>query len=92
MIVTKAAPTQPVAAGDEAAFGGSSSVATDARLGLERRWGNATVEVIRAHRDYAMLISHGAAEDKVVDAAWLRLWRAQEHQRELSTELDLLGA
>ena len=70
MIATTAAPTQPLEAVDESTFGGSSCVATEARLGLERRWGNATVEVIHAHRDYAMLISHGAAEDKIVDAAW----------------------
>jgi hypothetical protein len=90
MIVTNAALTQAAAAAGEPAFGGSRSTASDARLGLERRWANATAEVIHAQRDYATLISHGAAEDKIIDAAWLRLWRAQEHQRELSSELDLL--
>jgi hypothetical protein len=89
MIVTKAVFTQTAAAG-EPAYSGSPSTASDARLELERRWGNATAEVIHAYRDYAMLISSGAAEDKMVDAAWLRLWRAQQHQRELSSELDLL--
>lgn len=88
--MTKAALTQAVAAAPEAAFSGSPSTAIDARLDLERRWGHATAEVIHAHRDYAMLISQGAAEDKLVDAAWLRLWRAQQDQRELSSELDLL--
>jgi hypothetical protein len=57
---------------------------------LERRWGNATAEVIHAQSDYSALISQGAADDKTVSAAWLRVWRAQEHQRELSSELDRL--
>jgi hypothetical protein len=55
---------------------------------LERQWANATVEVIHAEREYAALVSQGVADDETVGAAWLRLWRAQQRQRELSSELD----
>ena len=90
MILTNTTLTQPVSAAGDPALGDSPGMAGDARFGLERQWSNATAEVIRATSDYVILISRGAAEDKTVDAAWLRLWRAQEHQRKLSLELDLL--
>jgi hypothetical protein len=65
-------------------------LAADTRAILERLWGNATLEVIRAQREYAELISRGVADDEAVAATCLRLWRAQERQRELSSELDRL--
>jgi hypothetical protein len=68
----------------------SPSLASDARTVLERRWGNAAAEVIHAQREYATLVSQGAADDEAIGAAWLRVWRAQERQRELSSELDRL--
>lgn len=55
---------------------------------LERQWGDATIEVIRAQSEYAELISGGLEDDQTITAAWLRLWRAQERQRQLSSELD----
>ena len=66
----------------------SPNPATHARAILERQWGDATVEVIHAQSVYAELVSRGAADDETVVAAWLRLWRAQERQRQLSSELD----
>jgi hypothetical protein len=49
---------------------------------------NATLEVIHAEREYAALVSQAVADDETVGAAWLRLRRAQQRQRELSSELD----
>jgi hypothetical protein len=66
----------------------TSILATDARDLLDRQWDNATVAVIHAQIAYAELVSQGVAEDGTVAAAWLRLWRAQERQRQLSWELD----
>ena len=57
---------------------------------VELQWGNATLEVIHAQREYTALVAQGAADDETVATAWLRLWRAQERQRELSSELDRL--
>jgi hypothetical protein len=65
-------------------------LANDARAILEHQWGNATLEVIGAQRAYAELVSRGVADDETIVAACLRLWRAQERQRELSSELDRL--
>jgi hypothetical protein len=65
-----------------------SSSTVEAARALERRWNEATVAVIRAQVAYAELESHGNADDGTVVAAWLRLWRAQERQRQLSAELD----
>jgi len=66
------------------------SPATDARANLERQWGMATLEVIRAQGAYAELISRAVSDEEAEAAACLRLWRAQERQRELSSELDRL--
>jgi hypothetical protein len=66
----------------------SADPATRAQTTLESQWGDATVEVIHAQSVYAELVSRGAADDETVVAAWLRLWRAQERQRQLSSELD----
>lgn len=65
-----------------------SSSTVEAARALERRWKEATVAVIRAQVAYAELESHGNADDGTIVAAWLRLWRAQERQRQLSAELD----
>jgi hypothetical protein len=66
----------------------TSTLATDARETLDGQWDDATVAVIHAQIAYAELVSQGVAEDETVAAAWLRLWRAQERQRQLSWELD----
>jgi hypothetical protein len=58
---------------------------------LERQWGDATIEVIRAQGEYAGLVSRGVEDDETIMAAWLRLWRAQERQRQLSSELDRMA-
>jgi hypothetical protein len=66
------------------------ALATDDRTILERQWGNATLEVIGAQRAYAELVSLGVDDDETVVAACLRLWRAEERQRVLSSALDQL--
>jgi hypothetical protein len=66
----------------------SPDPAPRAQTALESQWGDATVEVIHAQSVYAELVSRDAADDETVVAAWLRLWRAQERQRQLSSELD----
>jgi hypothetical protein len=66
----------------------TSTPATDTRQTLDRQWDDATVAVIHAQIAYVELVSQGVAEDETVAAAWLRLWRAQELQRQLSWELD----
>jgi hypothetical protein len=66
----------------------SPSPATQIGAILERQWGDATIEVIRAQSEYAGLVSRGVEDDETITAAWLRLWRAQERQRQLSSELD----
>jgi hypothetical protein len=65
-------------------------VATSPRSDLEHQWGNATLEVFRAERAYAELVSREMDDDETIAAAWLRLWQAQERQRKLSWELDQL--
>jgi hypothetical protein len=66
----------------------SPDPATRGQTALESQWGDATIEVTHAQSVYAELVSRGAADDETVVAAWLRLWRAQERQRQLSSELD----
>jgi hypothetical protein len=66
----------------------SPNPVTHARAILERQWGVAMVEAIHAQSAYAGLVSQGAADDETIATAWLRLWRAQERQRQLSSELD----
>jgi hypothetical protein len=88
IIVVDKALDQPLPAAGDSESDDNLSLLAHARTILERRWGNATVEVIHAQREYAVLVSQGAADDETVGAAWLRVWRAQERQRELSSELD----
>ncbi len=59
--------------------------------GVRARWSEAIVSVIRLQREYARLISQPVLDDRAVDAAWLRLWKAQDHERRLSRELDFLS-
>ena len=66
----------------------SASLTTDAWETLSRQWDDASVAVIHAQIAYAELVSQSMAEDETVAAAWLRLWRAQERQRQLSWELN----
>jgi hypothetical protein len=66
----------------------SPNPATQTGAILERQWGDATIEVIRAQSEYAGLVSRDVEDDETITAAWLRLWRAQERQRQLSSELD----
>jgi hypothetical protein len=60
-----------------------------ANAALNQRWGLATVEVIRARRAYLDLTSSGEGDDAAVSAAWLRLWRAEERQRQVSAQFEL---
>jgi hypothetical protein len=66
--------------------------APDAVATLELLWGEATAAVIRAQLDYRELASRDVVEPRALDAAWLRLWRAEERQRELAREFDGLVA
>jgi len=54
---------------------------------LDRQWELATIEVVQAQRAYAELEDRMGENDSVVAAAWLRLWRAQERQRQLASQL-----
>lgn len=55
---------------------------------LDMLWGLATVEVIEAQLAYAEVASTSDDNDAEVAAAWLRLWRAEERQRQVSTQFD----
>jgi hypothetical protein len=65
--------------------------AHDAVATLELLCGEATAAVIRAQLHYRELASRDVVEPGALDAAWLRLWRAEERQRELSREFDDLA-
>ena len=80
----------PLRAARDSESDDNPDLAADDQASLERQWANATLEVIHAEREYAALVSQGVADDETVGAAWLRLWRAQQRQRELSSELDRL--
>jgi hypothetical protein len=60
----------------------------DGQAWVRGQWRDATVEAIHAQIAYAELVSQDTADDDVFAEAWLRLWRAQQHQRELSVALD----
>jgi hypothetical protein len=60
-----------------------------AAAALNHRWGLATVEVIHARRAYLDLTSNGEGNEATVSAAWLRWWRAEERQRQLSAQFEL---
>jgi hypothetical protein len=64
--------------------GAGRSNATDALDALNHQWDLATVEIMRAQLEYSELEGRGGIEDRVVAEAWLRLWRAEERQRELA--------
>jgi hypothetical protein len=80
----------PLRAAGDSESDDTPGLAADVQATLERQWANATLEVIHAEREYAALVSQGVADDETAGAAWLRLWRAQQRQRELSSELDRL--
>jgi hypothetical protein len=55
---------------------------------LDYLWGLATVEVINARTAYTEITSRSDDEDAAVAAAWLRLWRAEEHQRRVAAQFE----
>lgn len=55
---------------------------------LEAEWRAATSAVIRAQLDYARAVATEDEESPTLDDAWLRLWRAEQRQREILHELD----
>ncbi len=65
------------------------NVSTDkAAAELDMLWGLATVEVIEAQLAYAEVASKSDDNDAQVAAAWLRLWRAEERQRQVSAQFE----
>ena len=52
------------------------------------RWNEAIVAVIKAQIAYADLMSQPDLDEKALDAAWLRLWRAREQERSAARELE----
>ena len=57
---------------------------------LHRLWKLATIEVVNAQRDYASLEGCSGDIDSLVAAAWLRLWQAENQQRQLATQIKSL--
>ncbi len=55
---------------------------------LDRQWELATLEVMNAQRAYAELEGRIGENDSVVATAWLRLWRAEERQRQLASQVE----
>jgi hypothetical protein len=51
---------------------------------LHRMWELATVEIMHAQLEYSELEGRSNVDDRVLAKAWLRLWRAEERQRELA--------
>jgi hypothetical protein len=60
----------------------------EAVAALDRLWGLATIEVIDARRAYAELSSSSDDNEAAVAAAWLRLWRAEERQRQVGSRFN----
>lgn len=58
---------------------------------LEQHWKLAAVDVFRARSEYENLQATHDEDDPLISTAWLRLWRAQELQRQLAAELDAEG-
>jgi hypothetical protein len=54
---------------------------------LERMWCEANAEVIRAQRNYEAVLSEDDCGITAQDHAWLRLWRAQQREREIAETL-----
>jgi hypothetical protein len=61
-----------------------STVPTSSIDALDRLWELATVEIMRAQLEYSELEGRSGSDDRSVAEAWLRLWRAEERQRELA--------
>jgi hypothetical protein len=51
---------------------------------LHRLWELATIEIMHAQRDYIELEGPSSVDDRLLAEAWLRLWRAEQRQRELA--------
>jgi hypothetical protein len=66
----------------------ANTITDEAVAALDSLWGLATVEVIDAQRAYAELSSSSDDDDGAVGAAWLRLWRAEERQRQVGLRFD----
>jgi hypothetical protein len=60
----------------------------DAIDALNNLWARATADVINARLAYAELTSKSYDDDGAVAAAWLRLCRAEDHQRKVSALFD----
>ena len=66
---------------------GSAEALASADGGIEtvhRLWELATIEIMHAQRDYIELEGRSSVDDRLLAEAWLRLWRAEERQRELA--------
>jgi hypothetical protein len=55
---------------------------------LDHLLDQATAALIHARTDYETLESDDGADQRVVAAAWLQLWRAQERHRQLSAQFE----
>jgi hypothetical protein len=55
---------------------------------LERQWAEAMAAVARAQSEYFDLQRSAEADDRVEARAWLRLWKAERHQREVLAALE----
>jgi hypothetical protein len=73
-------------------LGSSAETWSAERAALNQLWDLATIEVILARRAYIELTSNFDGGDPIISAAWLRLWRAEERQRQVSAQLEILLA
>ena len=62
----------------------------DLRSGLDRQWRDTIIAISESQQQYAGLISRGTEDEAIVSAAWLRLFRAEERQRELLRAMEAL--
>jgi hypothetical protein len=69
----------------------TASPTSEALSMLEHECGQATVAVIRAQLAYASLAARPEADDSTFADAWLRLWRAEERQREVFSAIERLS-
>jgi hypothetical protein len=75
----------PTSSLEEPASGSASgSDSDDALDALHRLWEVATVEIMWAQLEYSELEGRSGVDDRVDAEAWLRLWHAEERQRELA--------
>jgi len=62
----------------------------DPLVTLEQQWVEATVAVARAQSEYLDLQRSADTDDRMEARAWLRLWKAERHKREVLAALDAL--